>query len=196
MVFIALLVITLQAFVFPTFGKIDVANATREQLFTWYVFRDIAGMSGDIQLELANRYNQEYGRKSGKPLEFHFSKWEKKLYATPEDKDTQLKTQTLRNTDTLFKAWFTYQANRYESAKTKNDRKEILVEVTEDFRWWEIIYTNYLAAIDRPVPTPIQFAQEFDEMIDRFTQNETKENKERIKHFQSLVKLTFLVQGF
>ncbi len=189
---IATVFATAAAFVLPsvlaTCGPIRPDQAARGQLIRWLTWRDLSCESPEVIACFVDRCEREFGRSSGKRIEFSFSDHEKKVLA----RYSNGKTPPLfaKNVETLLKNLLLRTSRRFCESE-KEERRRLVRECLADLQWWETVHADFLRATDQRMPTPMERMENFKQTLDRFRQEEGEETGRRLTLF-----LRALVAGY
>ena len=165
------------------FEPIDPGHVDREHLVRLLEFRDFRPLPPQVITKLSERYDAEFGRRSGTMPTFGFSTAEKRIYAHYGGTRKANATRFETNLNLLARAKYFDWMIRFESLSSR-EQPAMMFEIINDMKWWEELYMNFLRAAGLPIPTAAELMREFDIMVESFKDGADTADIARIDRFK------------
>ena len=176
------------------FGPVDPEKTDRDRLVRLMQFRDFRMLSDPLVAKLSERYDAEFGRRSGRMPKFRFSTAEKRIYAhyggARRTNDTRFET----NLNLVARVKYVDWMDRFESLSRK-EQPAMMNEVIDEMKWWEDLYMNFLRTAELPIPSQVELMKEFDNMIESFKIGAEDKDRKRIDRFKQRMIAGFVARA-
>ena len=148
-------------------GNIDPEKTDRQTLVRVMQMRDFHQFSPELIERLADRAEQEFGRRSPNKPVFELRPLEKKIHIYFQTHLSEQQSYLERNLTLMAKVRYFQWMYEYDSAA--RDRKAALMNgVVEEMRYWQEVYLDYVRFLGLPEPTLAELYQDFQRMIESF----------------------------
>ncbi len=188
------------------FGPLDfpqnLVNTDRQTLYHLMMLRDFSMFSAEELRVMTARIEREFGRHGTKPT-FSYSKPIQRVFVfflkkRPPAEAARTATSASRFESNLLlmirMRFFDTMLQTESSPPAK--KAAMMKEVAADLKYWNSVYTDFLQALDQPVPSLMELYREYELMIAQFKAGVTPEKAVRIDQFSRLIIATSVSQSF
>ena len=184
----------------PVFGRLQPENIDRLTLVRVLQLRNLRDLPAETIEKIADRSNAEFGRQSQKPPVFSFSSAEKRIYAhfgeqhyknSGEEKKKSGTSYFESNLSLMVRSIYFRRMKEFDNAGLEQ-RQRILTETTDDLKYWQEVYFNFIDAAGLPRPSLTELLREYDEMVEGFKTGATEDEVRQISEFKKNLNLAFL----
>jgi len=163
-------------------GNVNPETVDRLTLVRVMQMRDFRQFSPEMIERLTNRAEQEFGRLSPNPPVFELPALEKNVHAYFQAHRSDQQSYVEINLTLMAEVRFCQWMREYNTA-TLARKAELMSGITENMRYWQDVYFEYLRSLGQPEPTLAELAQDFQRMIDAFKEDATPEEAAEIDTF-------------
>ncbi|MGL4593792.1 MAG: hypothetical protein ACRCUY_03575 [Thermoguttaceae bacterium] len=185
--FSTLLIIVLVTLVMWSFrcvyGPIDPEKLDRGTVIRIMELRDFRRFSPELLAEMTSRVEAEFGIHAAQKPDFRFSDLEKRIYSYFQKNRSQSPSYFEQNLRLMGRTRYFDWMNRYETF-SKEERGVLMRNITDEMKYWENVYMDFLRGAEIPIPPLAVLIQEFMEMIESFKEGASQEDAVRVDQFK------------
>jgi hypothetical protein len=164
------------------FGEIKPETVDRQTFIRIMQFRNFRQCHPALVVRLLQRAEAEFGMHALQKPVFNYPPYEKRMFLYFQEHRSTTNSLLEDNLDVMAQKRFFLWLDEYDSA-TKSEKKALMKRYVDEVHYWQMVYFQYLEALDQPRPNTMQLLEDFQNMIVRFKIDQTPETIADIDRF-------------